>query len=90
MYTSSDLADYVGGTFIAQFGMEAGARFCQNIQTVLDTDVEPDDESFLVNIAILPGSPLRPGTPNTARVFITGMIQTGGFWVCLVITIGYI
>ena len=75
-YTSSGPADYIGGTFTAQFGTEADARFCQNIQTVLDTDVEPDDENFLVNIVIIPGSPLRPGTPDTATVFITGMKDT--------------
>ena len=72
-YTFSGPADYIGGTFTAQFGTEAGARFCQNIQTVLDTDVEPGNENFLVNIVIIPGSPLRPGTPDTATVFITGM-----------------
>ena len=73
-YTHSGPADYSGGTFTAEFGTEAGARFCQNIQTVLDTDTEPVDETFLVNIMVFPGSLLQTGTPGTTRVFITGMI----------------
>ena len=80
VYTFSGPADYIGGTFTAQFGTEADARFCQNIQTVAvnGTNVETDS-TFLVNIAIIPGSPLRPGTPDTTTVFITGIIQTGVF-----------
>ena len=66
-------ADYRGGTFPAQFEREAGAKFCQGIPTVVNTDSTPKDETFLVNIMIIPSSPLRHGTPNVTRVFITGM-----------------
>ncbi len=69
---SAGPGDYISGRFPVVFPTAANQRVCVSIETVLDTELEPIDESFLVTMEILLGSSLGRGSPNMTRVFITG------------------